>query len=117
YLQRLCLRATGCFVKTEGLHPGAVEHYQNAAAYESRYQARSEDIEFYLRRCSAQKSVLEYGAGAGRLTLPLARAGKKVYAVDTSSPMLALLRARLRAEPATVRARVEVKKADMRTFS
>jgi SAM-dependent methyltransferase len=111
------LRATSSRVNVDGLHPGAVEHYQNATAYEKRYLARSEDVEFYLRSCHGRKSVLEYGAGAGRLTLPLARAGKDVCAVDTSAPMLSLLKARLRTEPASVRKRVEVKKADMRTFS
>lgn len=99
------------------LHPGASEHYQNARDYEARYQSRTEDIEFYLRACRQAERVLEYGAGAGRLTLPLARAGKRVLAIDTSGPMLDLLKQRLADEPARVRARVGLRKGDMRAYS
>jgi SAM-dependent methyltransferase len=56
--------------------------------------------------------VLEVGAGAGRLTLPLARAGVDVVAVDVSGAMLARLMRRLTAEPADVRRRVRVVCAD-----
>lgn len=98
------------------LHPGAIEHYEDAASYERRYQARSEDVAYYVRRCRG-KSVLEYGAGAGRVTLPLARAHCEVVAVDVSAPMLALLKERIRLEAPAVRSRVAIKKGDMRTFS
>jgi SAM-dependent methyltransferase len=56
--------------------------------------------------------VLEVGAGAGRITLPLARAGLDVVAVDVSAAMLARLMPRLAAEPADVRRRVKVIRAD-----
>jgi SAM-dependent methyltransferase len=59
-------------------------------------------------------SVLEYGAGNGRITLPLARNGVSVTAVDHSGPMLASLRARLKLEPAEVRERVRVRRGDMK---
>jgi SAM-dependent methyltransferase len=60
-------------------------------------------------------SVLEYGCGNGRITLPLARSGLEVTGVDRSTAMLADLRRRLRQEPATVRQRVRVCRGDMRT--
>lgn len=98
------------------LHPGAVEHYEDAGSYDRRYEARSEDVDFYKRRAKG-KSVLEYGAGTGRMTLPLARAGSEVMAVDVSQSMLDLLSERVRAEPKATRQRISVKKGDMRTFS
>lgn len=56
--------------------------------------------------------VLEVGAGTGRLTIPLARLGLEVWAVDVSAGMLARLRARLAGEAAAVQARVHVVHAD-----
>lgn len=97
-------------------HPGAIEHYRNFAAYDRRYEGRSEDIAFYRRWSAASPSVLEYGAGTGRLTLPLAENGCSVTAVDLSETMLAGLRNRLLSVEPAVRRRVKTKLADMRTF-
>ncbi|HEV8617136.1 MAG TPA: methyltransferase domain-containing protein [Methylomirabilota bacterium] len=72
-----------------------------------------DDVPLYLERAkTAGGPVLEIGAGSGRLTVPLARAGFAVTAVDVSASMLALLRSRLAAEPSEVRARVRVVQAD-----
>lgn len=101
---------------SKNLHPGAVEHYEDAPSYERRYEARSEDVDFYKLRGKG-KSILEYGAGAGRVTLPLARAGSEILAVDASAPMLELLRQRVLSEAAPTRKRITIKKGDMRTFS
>lgn len=62
-------------------------------------------------------TVLEFGAGSGRVTLPLARAGLKVTAVDTSAPMLEALRHKLTAEPREVNQRVRVVSGDMRRLT
>lgn len=56
--------------------------------------------------------VLEVGAGTGRLTIPLARMGLEVWAVDVSAGMLAQLHAKLAREEASVQARVHVVHAD-----
>lgn len=58
--------------------------------------------------------MLEYGAGAGRVTLPLLRAGIDVTAVDLSEPMLALLRERAEKLTKSERARLTIVRADMR---
>ena len=99
------------------LHPGAVEHYEDALAYERRYASRTEDVQFYCRRARGSPHVLEYGAGAGRLTLALGRQGASVLAVDSSARMVELLRRRLRVEAREVRDRVRAMKGDMRRFS
>lgn len=52
--------------------------------------------------------VLELCCGTGRVAIPLARAGSAVVAVDISAPMLEKFRAKLDAETAEVRSRIEL---------
>jgi 2-polyprenyl-3-methyl-5-hydroxy-6-metoxy-1,4-benzoquinol methylase len=106
-------RRSGGFV----LNAGAVDHYQDPANYDRLYAARTEDRDFYLRRARSARTILEYGAGTGRLTLPLLSAGKAVTAVDTSRAMLGTLTQRATLAGADVRSRLSVRVADMRTFA
>jgi SAM-dependent methyltransferase len=72
-------------------------------------------VRFYEERASrARGDVLEYGCGNGRITLALARRGKRVLGVDLSEPMLADFEARLKLEPSEIRERIEVRHGDMR---
>jgi SAM-dependent methyltransferase len=72
------------------------------------------DAEFYLNAARQQgEPVLELGCGAGRVLLPIARAGIRITGFDLSQPMLEKLRAKLTAEPGEVRARVELIHGDM----
>jgi SAM-dependent methyltransferase len=82
------------------------------------YAARA-DVAFYLEvaaACGDASRVLDLGAGTGRMTLPLARAGHAVVGVDASRTMLARARQKLAAEAPEVRARVELLEADGRAF-
>src|SRR4030042_4510591 len=73
-----------------------------------------DDLAFYLEYANASNTpVLEIGAGTGRLTIPLARGGVRVVAVDISSAMLSRLKSRLALEPVDVRARVEIIESDI----
>jgi SAM-dependent methyltransferase len=58
--------------------------------------------------------VLEYGAGNGRVALPIARHGIEIACVDWSRAMTDDLRARLREEPREVRERLSIVRGDMR---
>ena len=58
-------------------------------------------------------SILEIGAGSGRLTIPLAQKGFDVTATDVSPTMLAILNDRLAELPAEVSDRVQVIQADV----
>jgi SAM-dependent methyltransferase len=75
-----------------------------------------DDVQFYLdiaRRVGG--SVIEFGAGTGRVGLELARAGLAYTGVDVSPEMLEVFRSRLEGEPEAVRARCRVKQGDLRT--
>lgn len=98
------------------LHPGALSHYVDVAAYRRRYATRAEDVAYYVRLSRrAGGEVLEYGCGNGRVTLALARAGVRVTGVDASRFMLDDLKQQLKREPALVRRRVRLVLGDMRT--
>jgi SAM-dependent methyltransferase len=98
------------------LNAGALEHYQDPTNYDRLYDARTEDRDFYVRRAASATSILEYGAGTGRLTLPLLLAGRFVTAVDISQSMLGRLTERADEHGDLVRSRLAVHCADMRTF-
>ena len=67
--------------------------------YDAQYQSYRDDLPFYLRLADdVGQPVLELGAGTGRVTEALARAGNAVVALDASAAMLA--RARRRASTA-----------------
>lgn len=98
------------------LHPGALSHYVDVAAYQRRYATRAEDVAYYVRLSrKAGGEVLEYGCGNGRVTLALARAGVQVTGVDASRFMLDDLRGRLKREPVAIRKRVRLALGDMRS--
>jgi 2-polyprenyl-3-methyl-5-hydroxy-6-metoxy-1,4-benzoquinol methylase len=62
--------------------PGSLAHYDFVSLYETSFKARRGDIRFFVDQAKKVTApVLEYGAGAGRVTLPLARAGVDVLAV------------------------------------
>jgi SAM-dependent methyltransferase len=98
---------------------GAREHYADAALYDYEYRRRRADVTFYRELANARrvKRVLDLGAGSGRVTIPLARDGHRVTALDQSPAMLAKLRQRVAALPQAVRSRLEVVEGDLCTFS
>jgi SAM-dependent methyltransferase len=93
------------------------DHYREVSLYETAFKHRREDVGCYLRLAKDVRGpILEYGAGAGRVTLPLARAGHEVWAVDVSAPMLERLRSHIAKAPSEVRQRVSCVRGDMRTY-
>jgi SAM-dependent methyltransferase len=98
------------------LEAGTSAHYEDPAYYTKTYESRVEDVRFYVDLAETAGTALEYGCGNGRITLPAARAGASIAGVDLSAPMLADLRRQLRAEPEEVRARVTLRRGDMRAI-
>lgn len=99
---------------------GSREHYSDAALYDYEYRRRRADVAFYRelarKRLGESGRILEIGAGSGRVTIPLARAGHEVVAIDGSPAMLGKLRARVAALPRAVARRITVLDGDLRTF-
>lgn len=77
----------------------------------------AEDVDAYLRCLPDGATVVDLLAGTGRVSLPLARAGHRVLAVDRSSAMLLRLRTKLADEPPTVSRLVETIQADVLDWS
>ena len=108
-------------LESEIVDAGSREHYADAALYDYEYRRRRADVTFY-RKLARERfggkpgEILELGAGSGRVTVPLARDGHEVLALDRSEPMLAKLRARAAALPASVSARIQTARADLRGF-
>lgn len=105
---------------SKGKKPSAesLEHYREVSLYETAFKDRREDVDCYLRLADGVTGpILEYGAGAGRVTLPLARAGHEVWAVDASAPMLQRLKKHLEKAPQDVQDRVSCIRADMRSYT
>lgn len=96
---------------------GAAEHYQDARSYEERYAERVEDVAYYVRRLRGAQRVLEYGAGAGRLTIPLSAKGVSVVAVDASLAMIARLVERQHELPAAQARLIRPIVSDMRSYA
>jgi len=99
---------------------GSREHYADAALYDYEYRRRRADVQFYRelakKRLPDGGRILELGAGSGRVTIALARAGYEVVALDTSKPMLDKLRARVAALPKAVARRITIVHGDLRDF-
>jgi SAM-dependent methyltransferase len=99
---------------------GSREHYSDAALYDYEYRRRRADMMFYRelakKRLGDSGRILELGAGSGRVTVALARAGYEVVAMDQSPAMLAKLRARVASLPASVAKRITVVEGDLRSF-
>jgi SAM-dependent methyltransferase len=70
------------------LAAGTRAHYEDPSYYARTYARRKDDVAFYVARAATVRgSVLEYGCGNGRITLPMARAGARVVGVDLSAPI------------------------------
>lgn len=70
--------------------------YAAFAPFYHAWSARmTEDIDFYVRRAEeVDGPVVELGAGTGRVSIPIAKRGRPVIAVDASRGMIELGRAR-----------------------
>ena len=93
----------------------AVQHFADPALYDATYRRRTHDVAYYQGLAGTAGRVLELGAGSGRITWPMARAGAQVTAVDRSVVMLEALRSAGAAEPAEVQQRVRTLVGDLRS--
>ncbi len=80
--------------------------YAAPRVYDLLFDDRTDDVRFYVGLARGHGRALEYGAGTGRVTIPMAQAGCAVVAVEREPAMLDALHERLADEPASVRARI-----------
>lgn len=88
-----------------------------AAVYDFEYDELVDDIPFYRDLAvAAGGSVLELGAGTGRVLIPVAAAGVEIVGLDQSPAMLAVAREKVAGLPPEVQARINLVEGDMRSF-
>jgi len=98
----------------------SVNTYETTAKYydSDNKDLLKDDIDFYIQYANElQGNVLELGCGTGRVTIPLAQAGHKVWGLDVSQPMLEILAEKLKSESETTINNLHVSPGDMRDFS
>lgn len=92
---------------SRALKLGTEAHYKDAALYDEEYREREADLHWYRALAlrpelrPPQKlpfKLLELGAGTGRISIPLAKDGHDVIALDRMPPMLDRLREKLERE-------------------
>ncbi len=89
--------------------------YQFPELYDEQYQTYREDLHFYSQLASDYGSpVLELGAGTGRVSLHLAKAGFEVRGLELSAEMLA--EGKKRITKAKLDDLVKLEPGDMRDF-
>ncbi len=97
-----------------------VNTYKTTAKYydSDNKDLLKDDIDFYIQYADELKgNILELGCGTGRITIPLARAEHKVWALDISQPMLDVFAEKLRSESEATFNNLHVLPGDMRDFS
>ena len=85
----------------------------DAELYRLTHVGTRGDLAYYQRLCRGADSVLELGAGAGRLLRALAAPERDVWGVELEPSLLALARRELSDLPAPARKRVELRQGDM----
>jgi SAM-dependent methyltransferase len=97
-----------------------VQSYKiTAKHYDARYTGNQDllDLPFYLDLAKRSGGpVLEIACGTGRILLPIAREGIAIDGVDSSLPMLRVLKSHIQNEPHKIRRKITVQKGDMRDF-
>jgi len=81
--------------------------------YDLLYDNLEEDIMVYTEMLKGRTKVIEYGAGTGRITIPLAQKGIKVVALDNSDAMLNKLREKITDK---IEEYIEIVNGDMVTY-
>ncbi|PRQ09862.1 class I SAM-dependent methyltransferase [Enhygromyxa salina] len=88
-------RAKGKHARAEQLAQelarGTTEHYVDPLLYDLEYADQHDDVDWYGALADERgvgKTILELGAGSGRIAIPIASAGHRVLALDRMQPML-----------------------------
>lgn len=89
-----------------------------APYYDLLFGKRTEDIPFWVAFAKQVGSeVLEFSCGTGRLTIPMAKAGVKIYGLDISQPMLKIFKKKLQKEPYSLQKSIKLHTGSAVNFS
>lgn len=108
--------------KIKDTQPASLAHYEDAELYEATFRTRKKDVAFFVSLAHKQAAlglegpIIEFGAGTGRVTRELVRAGFSVLAVDPSPEMRRRLLENQRKWPRAQRERLVVVDGDLRNF-
>ena len=93
-------------------HPFIAEAYDAIPSHQNR-----PDVGFYTKLATESSGlVLELGSGTGRVLIPIAKAGKRVYGLEESEHMLGRCREKLDGESRNVRDNVELVRGKIQNF-
>ena len=93
--------------------PSSTGYDAEAQFYDYTWDRLTADIAFFKRRLGRATTVLDAMCGTGRVAIALARAGFRVWGVDSSAGMLKKARKRLSSESSPVRRRVRFRRVDL----
>ena len=97
-----------------------VQSYRiTAKHYDAAYAVKKDllDLPFYLDLAKRSGGpVLEIACGTGRVLIPIAREGIAIDGVDSSLPMLQVLKSHIKNEPPQIRRNISLHEGDMRNF-
>lgn len=86
---------------------------KNPELYDLLYKDVTDDLGFYLSILQNVDEITEYGAGSGRISIPLAKQNHKVLAIDNEPMMLKRLEEKLSYLPQSVKLRVQTLSANI----
>jgi SAM-dependent methyltransferase len=95
--------------------PGVAAY--DAELYALVHRGTPGDLAFYVRACAGARSVLELGCGYGRLLPALADVVDSYVGLDFDAGLLSLARRQRAALRQPERAKVKLRRGDMRAFS
>ena len=84
--------------------------------YQAHHAGCQEDLPFWLEIVEGKDPILDLGCGTGRMTIPLAEAGHRVWGCDRDLAMLEIARTTLKKEDSGTRSRVRWLAADITRF-
>jgi SAM-dependent methyltransferase len=96
--------------------PAVCRDRLDAELYSSLHRGTPGDVEYYVAQCRDADTILELGAGYGRLSSALALAGHRVTGLELDSWLLRQARSNARVLPAAVRSRLHLLRGNMTRF-
>jgi SAM-dependent methyltransferase len=88
----------------------------DARLYALTHRGNAGDVAHYVRLCRGAGSVLELGAGAGRMLTALAKPGREVWGLELDPHLMKLGQTAIRQLPPSSRSSVSLVAGDMRRF-